>query len=108
MISGRSVIVGIPMLDLLTFVLAAVAALVTQAQADELSVHQMGGFDTAAVRAGFGLAAALTPVVVLAIGRRDSSGLPGPLAAREAAPRTRHPVSDLLLPARTVREPAAA
>ena len=86
----------------------AVAALVTQAQADELSVHQMGGFDTAAVRAGFGLAEALTPVVVLAIGRRDSSGLPGPLAAREAAPRTRHPVSGLLLPARTVREPAAA
>ena len=86
----------------------AVAALVTQAQADELSVHQMGGFDTATVRAGFGLAEELTPVVVLAIGRRDSSGLPGPLAAREAAPRTRHPVSGLLLPARTVREPAAA
>ena len=33
----------------------AVAALVTQAQADGLAVHQMGGFDTAAVRAGFGL-----------------------------------------------------
>ncbi len=86
----------------------AVAALVTQAQADGLAVHQMGGFDTDAVRAGFGLAEELTPVVILAVGRRDSSGLPGPLAAREAAPRTRHPVSDLLLPARTVREPAAA
>ena len=34
----------------------AVAALVTQAQADGLSVHQMGGFDTDAVRAGLGLA----------------------------------------------------
>ena len=33
----------------------AVAALVTQAQADGLAVHQMGGFDTDAVRAGFGL-----------------------------------------------------
>src|SRR6201985_709524 len=72
----------------------AVAALVTQAQADGLAVHQMGGFDTDAVRAGFGLADALTPVVVIAVGRQDSTvGLPAPLAAREAAPRTRHPVS---------------
>src|SRR5437016_10195717 len=86
----------------------AVAALVTQAQADGLAVHQMGGFDTDAVRAGFGLADALTPVVVLAVGRQDSAaGLPGPLAAREAAPRTRHPVSDLLLPAPAARPLAA-
>lgn len=78
----------------------AVAALVTQAQADGLSVHQMGGFDTAAVRAEFGLDATLTPVVVLAIGRRDGAAeLPEALAAREAAPRARHPLSDLLLPA---------
>ncbi len=83
-------------------------ALVTQAQADGLAVHQMGGFDTDAVRAGFGLADALTPVVVLAVGRQDSAaGLPGPLAAREAAPRTRHPVSDLLLPAPAARPLAA-
>ena len=82
------------------------AALVTQAQADGLAVHQMGGFDTDAVRAGFGLADTLTPVVVLAVGRQDGAvGLPAPLAAREAAPRTRHPVSDLLLP---VRAPAGA
>src|SRR6478752_7714019 len=86
----------------------AVAALVTQAQADGLSVHQMGGFDTGAVRAGFGLADGLTPVVVLAVGRQDSEvGLPEPLAAREAAPRTRHPVSDLLLPAPVARPLAA-
>ena len=78
----------------------AVAALVTQAQADGLAVHQMGGFDTDAVRAGFGLADTLTPVVVLAVGCQDGAvGLPAPLAAREAAPRTRHPVSDLLLAA---------
>jgi nitroreductase len=86
----------------------AVAALVTQAQADGLAVHQMGGFDTDAVRAGFGLADGLTPVVVLAVGRQDSAaGLPEPLAAREAAPRTRHPVSDLLLPAPVARPLAA-
>ena len=84
------------------------AALVTQAQADGLSVHQMGGFDTGAVRTGFGLGEDLTPVVVLAIGRHDSeAGLPEPLAAREAAPRTRHPLSDLLLPAPAVRPLAA-
>jgi nitroreductase len=83
----------------------AVAALVTQAQADGLSVHQMGGFDTDAVRAGFGLPEALTPVVVLAIGRNDGpDSLPGPLAARETAPRARRPLGDLLLQP----EPAAA
>ena len=85
----------------------AVAALVTQAQAGGLSVHQMGGFDTAAVRAEFGLDEALTPVVILAIGRHDSSAdLPEPFAAHEAAPRTRQPISDLLLQARP--EPALA
>jgi nitroreductase len=86
----------------------AVAALVTQAQADGLSVHQMGGFDTGAVRAELGLGENLTPVVVLAVGRRDSeAGLPEPLAAREATPRTRHPLGDLLLPAPAARPLAA-
>src|SRR6476661_3619586 len=57
----------------------AVAALVTQAQADGLSVHQMGGFDTGAVRAELALGENLTPVVVLAVGRHDSeAGLPEP------------------------------
>src|ERR1700758_1529517 len=86
----------------------AVAALVMQAQADGLAVHQMGGFDTDAVRAGFGLADGLTPVAALAVARQDSeAALPEPLAAREAAPRTRHPVSDLLLPAPVARPLAA-
>lgn len=77
----------------------AVAALVTQAQADGLAVHQMGGFDTAAVRTEFGLDDSLTPVVVLAIGRHDSAAdLPKPLADRENAPRTRYQIDDLLLP----------
>ncbi len=87
----------------------AVAALVTQAQADGLAVHQMGGFDAAAVRAEFGLGDTLPPVVVIAIGRRDGdAGLPGPLAVRESAPRARRPVSDLLLPAADTRQLAAA
>jgi nitroreductase len=76
----------------------AVALLVTQAQAQGLSVHQIGGFDGDAVRAEFALDQELTPVVVLAVGRADPDAqLPSHLAAREAAPRTRHPVSDLLL-----------
>lgn len=87
----------------------AVAALVTQAQANGLAVHQMGGFDIAAVRAEFGLSDALTPVVVLAIGLRGSTtDLPEQLAERETAPRTRRPVSDLLLPAPAEPELAVA
>jgi len=87
----------------------AVAALVTQAQAGGLAVHQMGGFDAAAVRAEFGLDDTLTPVVILAVGRRDAAAdLPEPLAAREAAPRARRPISDLLLSARAEPELTAA
>jgi nitroreductase len=87
----------------------AVAALVTQAQADGLAVHQMGGFDTAAVRAEFGLDDSITPVVVLAIGRQDSAAdLPDPLAARENAPRTRSQIDDLLLPASVAERQLAA
>ena len=87
----------------------AVAALVTQAQADGLAVHQMGGFDTTAVRAGFGLGDDLTPVVIVAIGCLGGApDLPEAIAARETAPRTRRPVSDLLLPAGTSRHLAAA
>jgi nitroreductase len=76
----------------------AVGALVTQAQAHGLAVHQIGGFDTDAVRAEYGLADGLVPVVVIAVGRADpDANLPEHLAAREAAPRTRRPVGDLLL-----------
>jgi nitroreductase len=76
----------------------AVASLVTQAQAHGLAAHQMGGFDSAAVRDTFGLDDGLTPVVIIAVGRADPDAeLPEHLAARETAPRTRHSVSDLLL-----------
>jgi nitroreductase len=87
----------------------AVAALVTQAQADGLAVHQIGGFDTAGVRAEFGLDDSLTPVVVVAIGRRaGAADLPEPLASRETAPRARRPVGDLLLDAPAVPQLVAA
>jgi nitroreductase len=76
----------------------AVAALSVQAESEGLSVHQLGGFDAEAVRHRFDLADTLTPVVVVAIGRRDPHvELPEPLAAREVAPRTREPLAGLLL-----------
>lgn len=76
----------------------AVAALSVQAEADGLSVHQMGGFDAAAARHEFRLEATLSPLVVLAVGRRDpDADLPEPLAARERAPRSREPLEALLL-----------
>jgi nitroreductase len=76
----------------------AVAHLSTQASHEGLAVHQLGGFDTAAVAEAFDLASALTPIVVLAIGvRGDVATLPEPFAARETAPRTRLPLEHLML-----------
>jgi nitroreductase len=76
----------------------AVAALSIQAEADGLSVHQMGGFDADAARHQFGLDAGLEPLVVLAVGRHDPDAeLPEPLAARERAPRSREPLHALML-----------
>jgi len=76
----------------------AVASLVTQAQALGLSACQIGGFDGEAVRDAFGLDDGLTPVVIMAVGRADPDAeLPGHLAVRETAPRSRRPLSDLLL-----------
>jgi hypothetical protein len=79
----------------------AVAALSVQAQADGLNVHQMGGFDADAdaAGAGFSLDAALTPAVVLAVGRHDPARAPEPLAARERARRSREHLKALLLTA---------
>jgi nitroreductase len=77
----------------------AVAHLVTQAQAEGLSTHQMGGFDKDAAVAGFGIDPRFTPVVVIAVGQRqDEHGLPDDLAEREAAPRHRRPLAELVLP----------
>ena len=78
---------------------AAVAHLSVQAQADGLAVHQMGGFDAAAVTRLLELPDGVQPLVVLAVGRRDEQAeLPEALAARERAPRERLPLDALLLP----------
>ncbi len=86
----------------------AVAALVTQAQADGLAVTRWAASIPASSAPSSASSDALTPVVVIAIGRRaDLADLPEPLAARESAPRARRPVSDLLLPVPDRRQLAA-
>lgn len=86
----------------------AVAHLITQAQAEGLATHQMGGFDTSGVSDLLGLGTDVTPVVVVAVGRfDDSADLAEPLASRERAPRSRRPLDDLVLPLdATVRQVA--
>ena len=87
----------------------AVAALVTQAQADGLAVHQMGGFDTAAVRAEFGLGDDLTPVVVGNAGRYQDQRArrpgPGPVTGGEEG---EEPVVGVLAAARHQESPRLA
>jgi nitroreductase len=78
----------------------AVAALSVQASHEGLSVHQMGGFDAEAARTAFALDAALSPLVVVAVGRHDpAADLPESVATREVAPRVREPLTSLLLDA---------
>ena len=77
----------------------AVAHLSVQAQHEGLSVHQMGGFDRERVADLLAAPGALTPLVVLAVGRRDDTAeLAEPFASRETATRTRLPLEQLLLP----------
>ena len=77
----------------------AAAHLTIQAQAEGLSVHQMGGFDPPAAAAVFGLADDLEPLVVIAVGWHDpEADLPEPFASRERAPRVRMPLGQLVLP----------
>lgn len=81
----------------------AVAHLSVQAQAEGLAVHQLGGFDAGRI-AGL-LPGGITPLVVLAVGRRDATvQLAEPFAGREAAVRDRLPLEALQL---TVELPAA-
>jgi nitroreductase len=76
----------------------AAAHLTVQAEAEGLSVHQMGGLDRAAAAAVFGLAGDVEPLVVLAVGWHDpDADPPEPFASREQAPRVRLPLGRLLL-----------
>ncbi len=77
----------------------ALAHLSVQAHHDGLHVHQMGGFDVAAVSEAFALPENVIPVTVSAIGVLDTpDALPDEtLRAREVAPRTRLPLDEIVL-----------
>ena len=75
----------------------AVAHLSVQAQQEGLVVHQLGGFDRDRIAALLD-APGLTPLVVVAVGRRDQSArLAEPFASRETAARARRPLAELLV-----------
>ena len=62
-------------------------------------VHQIGGFDHAAVIKDFNLAPEITPIAILAIGKQapaDALGDPK-MVEREIAARTRVPLESLIL-----------
>ena len=76
----------------------SVAHLSIQAQHEGLHTHQMGGFDGAAIAAAFGLTPEQDVVTVTALGvLGDAAALTPELHEREIAPRTRLPLSELLL-----------
>jgi len=77
----------------------AVAHLSVQAQHEGLAVHQLGGFDQDRLAALVAAPGEVTPLVVLAVGRRDATvRLAEPFASRESAARDRLPLDQLLLP----------
>lgn len=76
----------------------AVAHLSVQAHHDGLHVHQMGGFDRAAVSALVGLDERFAPATVIAMGEfGDIDALPEPLRERELAPRVRRPIDETVI-----------
>lgn len=76
----------------------AAAHLSVQAHHDGLVVHQMTGFDPAAVAEKFELAENERPFSVIALGEfGDLDALPEPLRERELAPRTRRPIAESLV-----------
>lgn len=75
---------------------AAGMSLVLQAVALGLIAHQMGGFDAAALAAGFGVPERFMPMAVIAVGYPgDPVRLPGDLQEREMAQRNRESLTDI-------------
>ena len=79
----------------------AVSLLTVQAHAMSLHVHQVGGFDRAAVSALFHLPDSVEPLVVLAIGTVGQAELlaEGAQRDREVSTRDRKPLEELVLTA---------
>jgi len=75
----------------------AVAHFSVQAQANGLSVHQMGGFDIDALTVSLGVNEPDEIVVAFSVGvAGDADALPEALREREDAPRERKPLSDVI------------
>ena len=71
--------------------------LVLQAQALGLVVHQMAGFDPQKARTLFDIPAGHDPLAMLAVGyQANPSDVPESLQAREQAPRSRKPLSQMV------------
>ena len=76
----------------------AAAYFTVQAHADGLMTHQMGGFDRAAIAAAFSLPETVRPLTVMAVGNLgDLDAADEAVREREAAPRTRRPLSETVL-----------
>ena len=76
----------------------AVAHLSVQARHERLAAHQLGGFDRDQVAALLAAPGEVTPLVVLAVGRRDDAvQLAEPFASRETAARDRLPLDQVVL-----------
>ncbi len=76
----------------------ASANLALQATAMGLVVHQMGGFDAAAVSERFGLSENQQPMAAIAVGHPGApSDLPEPLRDRELQPRARKSLEAMIL-----------
>ena len=74
----------------------AVSQLVTQATAEGLAVHQMGGFDKARAREVFAVPDGWEPVAMIAIGHAgQADDLAQELRAGETATRTRRPLAEI-------------
>jgi len=71
--------------------------LVIQAVALGLVVHQMAGYDAAKARAVFGIPDGFEPAAAIAVGYQgEPDRLPQPIRDREAAPRTRKPLEEIV------------
>ena len=77
----------------------AAAFLSVEAHHRGLVVHQMAGFDHAAIASGFGLNDSQDAVIVLAIGTQAPAEAlgEGPALERETAPRERLPLDELII-----------
>jgi nitroreductase len=75
----------------------AMACLTIQAQAEGLSVHQMGGFDAAKAKESLGVPDGYEPMAAFVIGYAgDPATLSDDFRARETAPGERKPLETIL------------